>query len=169
MLKDWDFVNLISAHNGGCYGTAKETAQALLHDSESMLRALSKRNEAGEGHVPMRIWTREDCDSLYRVLDTEGNGMISRKELATRLHEHIVTTEQQQQPEAAAVGESLAMAAKIVYDLAPPTPCTAFDLPNIEQEEVMVSMDDFFTELSHHDEISANMGWSNTEEMCECG
>ena len=44
VLDDWDFDHLISAHNGGCYGVGKETAQALLTESEPLLRQLSERN-----------------------------------------------------------------------------------------------------------------------------
>eukprot|EP00037_Helgoeca_nana_P032502 m.414155 g.414155 ORF g.414155 m.414155 type:complete len:317 (-) comp29256_c0_seq1:157-1107(-) len=44
MLYDWDFENLVSAHNGGCYGVAKETAQALLTAHEPMLKKLSQKN-----------------------------------------------------------------------------------------------------------------------------
>lgn len=44
ILDDWDFDHLISAHNGGCYGVGKETARALLAESEPLLRELSERN-----------------------------------------------------------------------------------------------------------------------------
>mmetsp|Transcript_1561 Transcript_1561/g.2793 ORF Transcript_1561/g.2793 Transcript_1561/m.2793 type:complete len:319 (-) Transcript_1561:317-1273(-) len=44
MLDDWDFDTLISAHNGGCYGIGKITAQKLLTASEPQLRQLSKKN-----------------------------------------------------------------------------------------------------------------------------
>jgi hypothetical protein len=51
LLDDWDFEHLISAHNGGCYRVGKVTAQALLTQSEPLIRKLSERNAAAAAAV----------------------------------------------------------------------------------------------------------------------
>ena len=53
LLEDWDFENLISAHNGGCYGIAKSNALALLESKKPMLEGLSKRNAAKAAGKPV--------------------------------------------------------------------------------------------------------------------
>ena len=72
LLNDWDFDHLISAHNGGCYGTGKKMAQELLAESAPLLRKLSERNAAAGGsgglasqdHKPDEPmgWSETECE-----------------------------------------------------------------------------------------------------------
>ena len=62
MLNDWDFDNLVSAHNGGCYGVAKETAQALLTAHVPILKRLSDRNARRADNANDSVQDSDDED-----------------------------------------------------------------------------------------------------------
>merc|ERR1712118_238445 len=46
LLDNWDFENLCTAHNGNCYGDAKERIRSLLASADPDLRKLAAKNAA---------------------------------------------------------------------------------------------------------------------------
>ena len=44
LIKDWDFENLCTAHNGNCVGGAKQKLERTLKKAEKTLDRLSERN-----------------------------------------------------------------------------------------------------------------------------